>query len=258
MLLGRESECRQLEQVLADARRGRSRTMIVRGDAGMGKSALLDFVVARGGAFQLTSAAGVESESELPFAALLAISRPLFRFLEALPSAQRTAFEAALALSSGVVADRFTAYAGVLSMVAAAADERPLLVLVDDLQWLDAPSLEALLFVVRRLGPDRVAVVMTTRPGEEAGRDLRGLVVLDIEGLDRRSGLELVRRRYPESSFPDPIAEQLIVLTAGSPLALVEVPALLTEAQRQGLEPLPDPLPVGDAIQRAFHRQIEA
>src|SRR6476469_9937539 len=159
MLLGRESECRQLERVLDDARSGTSRTLIVRGEAGMGKSALLDFVAARGSAFQLTSAAGVESESDLPFGGLLAISRPLLRFLDGLPSTQRTALKAALALSSDVVADRFTAYAGALTMVAAAADERPLLVLVDDLPWLDAPSLEALLFVARRLGPDRVATV---------------------------------------------------------------------------------------------------
>ncbi|HEX5013089.1 MAG TPA: AAA family ATPase [Candidatus Limnocylindrales bacterium] len=258
MLFGRDSERHLLESLLDDARGGHGRTLIVRGEAGMGKSALLEFAAAQASDFQVSATAGVESESELPFAGLLAVSRPLLRFLPALPEAQRTALEAALAITSAAVADRFTAYAGALTLVAAAAEERPLLVLVDDLQWLDAPSSEALLFVARRLGPDRVAIVMTLRAGIDDERDIRGLDVLEVRGLDLRAGVDLVRTMYGESTFPDSVVEELVRLTGGAPLALMEIPALLTEAQLAGLEPLPDPLPAGDSIKRAFHRLIEA
>src|SRR6187455_915322 len=134
MLLGRHGECRQLERLLDDARRGTSRTVIVRGDAGMGKSALLAFVADRAHGFDVHGCTGVESETDLPYGALLAICRPIFPFLDRLPEAQREALEVALAISSGQVADRFTAYAGALTLVASAAEVRPQLFLVDDLQ----------------------------------------------------------------------------------------------------------------------------
>ncbi|HSK94776.1 MAG TPA: LuxR C-terminal-related transcriptional regulator [Candidatus Angelobacter sp.] len=258
MLFGRHDECRQLESVLDDARTGTSRTIVVRGDAGMGKSAILDFLAARADGFDVASCEGVESESDLPFAGLLAICRPLFGFLGVIPETQRTALEAALALTPGLVVDRFTAYAGALSLVAAAADIQPRLVLIDDLQWLDAPSAEALLFVARRLGPDRVAFVATARAGEDDALDLRGFTQIDLDGLDERACLELLRTRYREDVLPDEVAAGLAELTGGVPLALVEIPTLLSPAQLRGDDPLPDPLPVGASIRRAFRRDIEA
>ena len=148
-------------------------------------------------------------------------------------------------------------YAGALSLVATAAEERPVLVLVDDLQWLDAPSREALLFVARRLGPDPVAVVGTARAGEDEALDLRGLEDASSEGSTEESSLELLRSRWPERDVPDHIAARLIDLSGGVPLALIEIPGLLTAGQRLGAEPLPDPLPVGDAVRRAFRKEIE-
>ncbi len=198
------------------------------------------------------------SESDLPFGALLGICRGLFPFMDRIPATQRGALEAALALSPGEVLDRFTAYAGVLSLLAAAAEARPHLVVVDDLQWLDAPSAEAMLFVARRLGPDRVAIVLGARTGEPNRLDLAGLDEVHLDGLDGASSLELLRSRYDQETLSDDVAQRLIALTGGVPLALVEVPGLLTAAQLRGDEPMPDPLPAGEVVQRAFRREIDA
>jgi DNA-binding CsgD family transcriptional regulator len=258
MLFGRHGECLQLARALDDARQGTSRTVIVRGEAGMGKSALLDFVVSRASGFDVVSVTGVESESDLPFGALLGICRGLLPLLDRIPAAQRRALEAALALSPGEVLDRFTAYAGVLSLLAAAAEARPRLVVVDDLQWLDAPSAEAMLFVARRLGPDRVAIVLSARTGDVDRLDLAGLEEISLDGLDAASSLELLRSRYAPDALSEEVAQRLIALTGGAPLALVEVPGLLTASQLLGEEPIPDPLPAGEAVQRAFRREIDA
>ena len=224
----------------------------------MGKSALLRFVMGKASGFDVVSVTGVESESDLPFGALLGICRGLLPFLDRIPAAQRGALEAALALSPGEVLDRFTAYAGVLSLLAAAAEARPRLVVVDDLQWLDAPSAEAVLFVARRLGPDRVAIVLGARTGESGRLDLAGLDEIRLDGLDTASSLELLRSRYDIETLSEDVARQLIALTGGAPLALVEIPRLLSTGQLRGDEPLPDPLPAGEAVQRAFRREIDA
>jgi DNA-binding CsgD family transcriptional regulator len=258
MLLGRHDECRQLESLLDDARRGTSRTVIVRGDGGMGKSALLAFVASRADDFEVHAATGVESEADLPYGALLAICRPLLPFLDRLSQAQRGALETALAINPGLVPDRFTAYAGALTLIAAAAEVRPQLILVDDLQWLDTPSAEALLFVARRLDQDRVAIVTTARAGEDESIDFRGLSVMDLAGLEIDASRELLRRRYGAEELPDDVANRLARLTGGAPLALVEIPGELSSAQIRGEEALPDPLPVSDAIRRAFRREIES
>ena len=257
MLFGRHGECRRLERVLTDARHGTSRTILVRGEAGMGKSALLRFVMGKAKAFDVVSVTGVESESDLPFGALLGICRGLLPFVERIAAPQRAALETALALSPGEVRDRFTAYAGVLSLLAAAAEAQPRLVVVDDLQWLDAPSAEAMLFVARRLGPDRVAIVLGARTGDPGRLDLTGLDEIHLDGLDEASSLALLRSRYHEETLTEAVAQRLIALTGGVPLALVEVPGLLTAAQLRGDEPMPDPLPAGEAVQRAFRREAD-
>ncbi len=257
MLIGREAECRRLEDLLARALRRTSATLVIRGEAGMGKTALLGFARDRADGFKISSAAGVESEADLPFAALVGLSRPLLGYLDRTPNAQRFALEAALGMSAGPVLDRFTVYAGLLSLLAAAAEDQPRLLLVDDLQWLDMPSAEALLFVARRLGPDRVAIVATTRAGEDEHLDLRGLEEIQLAGLERMAALELLRR-HGGSLLSDDVASRLVDLTGGAPLALVEIPTLLTPGQLTGVEPLPDPLPASDAVQRAFRRRIDA
>ena len=126
------------------------------------------------------------------------------------------------------------------------------------MQWLDTPSAEALLFVARRLGPDRVGIVVGARTEVEDALDLRGLEEIKLEGLDAEASRALLRSRYPRDALPDEVAERLRVLTGGTPLALVEVPSLLSPARLRGEEQLPDPLPVGDAIRRAFRHEIDA
>src|SRR5919106_752171 len=140
MLVGREAECRELTRLLRAAANGTSGTLVIRGDPGTGKTALLDFSARQARGFLIASAKGVESESEIAFAALVGLCRPMLGHLDRLSDRQRSALETAIAISVGSVPDRFTAFAAFLSLLGAAAEDRPVLVLVDDLQWLDRSS----------------------------------------------------------------------------------------------------------------------
>src|SRR5688500_16133979 len=258
MLVGREAERRRLLDLLAGALAGTSGTLVIRGEAGMGKTALMTFAAAHGTDFTTLSATGVESETDLAFAGLVAITRPVIGYFERIPRTQRAGLEIALAMSAGMIVDRFTVYAGLLSLLGAAAEDRPVLLLVDDLQSLDTPSAEAVLFAARRFGPDRIAVVVATRVGEDEHLDVAGLSEIHLSGLDRIAAISLLRERFGQVVLSTEAAERLVELTEGAPLALLEIPALLTPAQLLGTDPLPDPLPIGDSVQRAFHRQLAA
>jgi len=152
MLLGRDPECARIDTLLAAARRGKSGVLILRGEPGIGKSALLSYARGCAGEMFVLSAAGVESEAELPFAGVSQLVSPVLERLEAIPPAQRTALETALALRPPGAVDPFSAYAALLSLLAAVAERSPVLALVDDCQWLDRSSAEALAFAARRLG----------------------------------------------------------------------------------------------------------
>src|SRR3954470_9992044 len=181
MLLGREGERAQLEDLLSGARAGISSALVLVGEPGVGKSALLHFArekaVSEG--FTTVFAQGVESESDIAFSALSALLRPLLPHLEALPDPQAAALASALAVGPPVARDRFTVSAATLSLLAAAAEEQPLLVLIDDAQWIDRASAEALLFAARRLVAEGVLLLFTVREG--AGEiDISGLPVLRL------------------------------------------------------------------------------
>jgi DNA-binding CsgD family transcriptional regulator len=242
MLLGREAECARIDALLDAARGGASAALMIRGDPGIGKSALLQAAVRRADGMRVVRARGVESESELTFAGLADLLAPLLDRLDGLPPAQSAALAGALALGPPAAPDRFAVYAATLSLL---ADCAPLLAIVDDAAWIDPATREALLFVARRLQQEGIVVLFAART---AIADLPELV---LGGLDREAATALLRAA-PE------VAARLVEATGGNPLALLELSALLTEAQRAGREPIEDPPPVGSNVERAFSRELDA
>ncbi|MEO3891529.1 AAA family ATPase [Nonomuraea sp. B5E05] len=240
MLYGRSAEISALDDVIARARDGSGGAVVLRGEAGAGKTALLDAAAARGGAMRVLRATGVESESDLAFAALHQVLWPAAGSLDALPEPQRDALRAALGLAAGSAGDRFLVGAGVLSLLAEAAAPDGLICVVDDFQWVDRASADALLFAARRLGTERIAMVFAVR----GQAPVRGVpLTVEVRGLPESAAAELLESRH--GMLPDRVKRELVALTGANPLALGEIAARLTPAQLTGREPLPDPLPVG-------------
>lgn len=257
MLLGREQERQAIERLLEAARRGAGGALLVLGEPGVGKSALLCYAAERAAGMALVRARGLESEAELAFAGLSELLRPLLCRLPALSAAQRSGLEGALALGEASPADRFVAYAATLSLLAAAAEHEPLVVLVDDAHWLDSSSLAALCFTARRLGADRIAILFAARAGEQQDLEASGLPELRLAGLAAQAAAGLLARAA-DGEIAAQVTARLIAGSAGNPLALVELPRLLSAAQLRGQEPLPEPLPLGPGLEPAFRRRIEA
>lgn len=256
-LIGREAETQRIAALLSEAQRGRSRALLVQGEAGIGKSSLLRYAEAQAGGMIVLRARGVESESELAFAALGDLFRPVLEHLIQLPEPQAAALAGALGLTPPVAGDRFTICAGTLNLLAAVAEVAPVLGVVDDAQWLDTSSAEALLFAARRLDSEGVALLLAVREGEAGAFSASGLDHLVVAGLSHEHARELLSRRLKHEPAPE-VAERLVRGTQGNPLALVEIPALLSETQLAGSEPMEEPLPAAPAVERAFLRQIEA
>src|SRR6266542_1348999 len=232
MLVGRDRECGQIDGLLDGARRGRSGALVLRGEPGIGKSTLCAYAVDRAEGLTVVRAQGIESEAELPFAALSDLLRPLVGRLADIPAPQAAALEAALALGPPAAGDRFTTCAATLSLLATAAEEGPLLAVVDDAQWLDRSSAQSLLFAARRLDAEGIAFLVATRDGEATPFDGSGLPELALSGLDR------------------------VAATGGNPLALLEAPALLSAGQLAGVEQLDEPLPTSEGLEQAFLRRV--
>jgi DNA-binding CsgD family transcriptional regulator/tetratricopeptide (TPR) repeat protein len=257
VLIGRESECARLDELIDRARLGRTAALVIRGEAGIGKTALLDYAVERADGMTVVRALGVESEAELEFSALLEVCWPLREYLAELSGHQADALRAALGLASGEAKDRFAVGAATLSLLAAAAEREPLLVAIDDAQWLDPSSQEALLFAMRRLRADRVALLYAAREGEERRFEAPGVDSLFLAGLSPDASTSLLADAAGRPVAPG-VAARLLEASHGNPLALIELPGLLSERQLVGDEPLEDPLPAGSAIERAFARRAEA
>lgn len=243
MLYGRSSEVSALDEVIAQARHGCGGAVVLRGEAGAGKTALLDAAAARGEAMRVLRTGGVESESDLAFAALHQLLWPVAGLLDALPAPQRDAVRAALGHVAGGAGDRFLLGAGVLSLLAEAAGPEGLICVVDDFQWVDRASADALLFAARRLGAERIAMVLAVR-GDAPVRGVTSTV--GVRGLPEDAAAELLESRHGMPAGP--VRGELIRLTGSNPLALNEIAARLTPAQLAGREPLPDPLPGGTRL----------
>ncbi len=221
MLLGRQRECEVLETMMADARGGRSAVVVLAGEAGIGKTALLEHVVAHAEGMRVLRARGVESESVVPFAGLLELLRPALGAIDRIPAPQVAALGGALALGPASTHDRFAVGAATLSLLAAYAEDGPVLVVIDDVHWLDPSSAEALTFALRRLVADPVAAVLAVRSGEPSLVDRADLPSLAIGGIERSEAAELLAAAG-QSVAPE-TADRLYELTAGNPLALLEI-----------------------------------
>jgi DNA-binding CsgD family transcriptional regulator len=232
--------------LLVAADQGRGGALVVRGAAGVGKTALLEYCRAQADRMRVLRAKGVPFEAELPFSALYELTRPLLELLGELPTQQADTLRAAFAIGGAGPVNRLAAYVATLSLLATAAERGPVLCLVDDAHWIDHASAEALLFTARRLLADRVAIVFAARDAPSI--DAPGVPELPLRGLTPDNGVRLAMR----SGLDRRAAAELVAATAGNPLALIELPAILTEAQRQGRAPLEHPLPVVDRIETAF------
>jgi len=243
--------------MLDRARRGESGALVLRGEAGMGKSALLAYAAAAGRTAEMMVLAvtGVEWESELAFAGLHGLLRPIVAELASVPEPQRAPLAAALGLAPGEGRDRFLVSAGALSLLAAAAESRPILCVIDDAQWLDVSSAHALTFVARRLFAEQVAIVFGARKGERRRFDAPGLAEHVVAGLDRPLASLLLGQSAPGAA--PPVHERLLDEAAGNPLALLELPAALSDAQLEGRAPLPGALPLTARLRASFSERLD-
>src|SRR5262245_18616813 len=254
-LLGRAYECALIDEVLAGAMRGESGSLVLRGEPGIGKSALLDYAAEHAEEMTVLTTAGVEAEADLAFAGLYGLLRPILRHVSDLPELQAKALAGALGLEPSSGSERFLVSAAVLGMLAEAADEQPVLCVVDDTHWLDTPSAEALVFTARRLRAERVAMLFAARVGDPRAFDSPGLPALELQGLDDSASRALLSDR-PRTMVPA-VRDGLLAEASGNPLALLELPGALSEEQRTGREVLPDPIPLTDRLQHAFAARIE-
>jgi DNA-binding CsgD family transcriptional regulator len=255
MLYGRDAERARLGVLLGDARESRSGVLVIRGEAGVGKSALLEDTRERASEMQILRGNGIESEAHVPFAALHQIVRPVLGHLESLPEPQGGALRGALGLEVPEGHDRFLISLAVLTLLAEVAEERPLLCLIDDAHWLDPASSDALVFVGRRLEAEGIAMVFAAREREGNRFEAPGLPELALGGLDPQAAAALIGRRANVALSPE-ARQRLVAATGGNPLALLELPAVLSEAQLVGAEALLTPLPVGERIERAFLARV--
>jgi len=255
-IMDRLSERDALDRLIEVVQAGESRALVVRGDPGVGKSVLLDHLAVRasGSGCQVARVVGMQSEMELAFAGLHQLCAPMLDHLGSIPVPQREALRTAFGLSAGPPPDRFFVGLAVLSLLSGAAGEQPLIGLIDDEQWLDQASAQALGFTARRLGAEPVGLVFAAR---EPGAELAGLPELVVEGLRDDDARALL-----DSALAGPLDErvrELIVSeTRGNPLALLELPRGLTPAQMAGGFGLPGAAPLAGRIEDSFTRQLAA
>ena len=255
VLIGRDEELARLHRVLTDARLHRSGSLVLRGEAGVGKTALLDEAIDAADGFLVLRAVGVAAETAVPFAGLDALLRPILDLLDTIPPAQAQALRGALALEA-TEPNGLAAYAGALSLLsAAAADRGPVLVVVDDAQWLDRLSIQALTFAARRVAGEGIALLFAARSEPDAAFVATGLDELEVRALSSTDSLELLRARWG-ATFGPGVARRIVAGTGGNPLALLEVATLLSDRQRGGLDPLGDALPVTESVERSVRQQM--
>jgi DNA-binding CsgD family transcriptional regulator len=252
LLLGRRSERDALDRLLEAVRGGQSAVLVVRGEPGVGKTALLESAIEAASGFRVARAVGVEWEMELPFAGLQQLCAPMLDRMDRLPGPQHAALRVVFGLSANDAPDRFLVGLAVLSLFSEMAHDQPLLCVVDDAQWLDRASTLALAFVARRLLAEGVALVFAARmPSDE----LRGLPELTVEGLHDGDARALLRSAL-SVRLDERVLERIVAETRGNPLALLELPRGLTPAQLGGGFGLPAALPLTGRIEESFRRRL--
>ncbi|HYA00417.1 MAG TPA: LuxR family transcriptional regulator [Candidatus Binatia bacterium] len=254
MLLGRGPELARIDRAVADAQRGVSSVLLLRGEPGIGKTALLQHALTQGAGMRVLSARGVEFEADVPFAGLHELLRPALGLLDRIPTPAAESLRAALGLGGPGEGDRLLIGAATLELLTLGA-ETPLIVLVDDAHWLDRASAEAIGFTARRLLADPVALLVAIREGEPSPLLGAGFEEMRLGGLDRTSAAELLRLSAP-NPLGDEVAARILAASAGNPLALVEMAA---EADRfeSSAAPQPLPVPVATTVERAYLRRAD-
>jgi DNA-binding CsgD family transcriptional regulator len=253
-LLGRRSECAALEELVASVRTGPSRALVLRGEAGVGKSVLLEYLMQHASGCAVARAAGTESEMELAYAGLQQLCAPFLDRLDRLPGPQREALGTAFGLRAGEAPDRFLVGLAALSLLSRVAEERPLVCIVDDAQWLDAASAQALVFVARRLGAESVGLVFALRtPSDE--RHLEGLPELTLGGLDDRDAHELLAT-VVTGPLDERVRDRIVAETRGNPLALLELPRGWSPAELAGGFGLSDGPALSGRIEQSFRERL--
>jgi DNA-binding CsgD family transcriptional regulator len=257
VLLGRDGETAALDQVLATVRGGASRVLVLRGPAGIGKTALLDWVAGQAGDTQVARVTGVESEMDLGYAGLHQVVAPFLGDLERLPAPQQSALRAAFGMLAGSAPDRFLVGLAALTLITDAAARQPVLCVVDDAQWFDRVSLEVLGFVARRLQADAVAMIFAVRDGERRAGPLDGLAHLAVGPLADDAAMELLSTaaRCP---VVHRVGRRIVAQAGGNALALVEFGHELTAAEASGAAPLAEPLRFGGRLDELYRSRVRA
>ena len=253
-LIGRQAETAVLNQLIEAVCAGESRALVMHGESGVGKSALLNYAAGRASTCHVTRAAGVESEMELAFAALHQLCGPMLDHIQLLPAPQRDALHTAFGMISGLPPDRFLIGLAVLSLLSEVADEQPVLCLIDDEQWLDQASAEVLAFVARRLVAESVGLIFAARV---PGRNLAALPSLTVSGLSDDEA-RLLLDRVLTGPLDAQVRDQIIAETRGNPLALVELPRGLSASQLAGGFGLPSAVRLSGTIEENFRRRISS
>src|SRR5580658_6632733 len=248
-LFGRERECEMLDRLLDGGRGG---ALVMHGEPGVGKSALLEYALDTSQDFRIVKTSGVEAEMELPFAAVQQLCSPLLTLSDRLPDPQHEALGVAFGLTAGSVPNPFLVGLAILGLLSEAAEERPLLALVDDAQWLDTSSAQVLAFVARRLLAERIALLFAMRQVDDP---LRGLPELRVTPLRHRDARALLESALP-ARLDEPVLERIVIETRGNPLALLELPKGLSPTQLAGGFGLPSAMSVSESIEESFTRRL--
>ncbi len=251
-MIGREREREVLDRLLDRVRGGRGGVLVVHGEAGVGKTALLEYAVDAARAFRSARTSGVEAEMELPFAAVQQLCSPFLELMDRLPQPQQEALGVAFGLITAPAPNPFLVGLAVLGLLAEAAEEQPLMCVVDDAQWLDSASARALAFVARRLLADKIALVFATRA---LGDALAGLPDLRVEPLGRRDSRALLESVL-HAPLDERVLERIVAETRGNPLALLELPRGLSPTQLAGGFGVPATVPLSASIEEGYTQRL--
>ena len=253
-LRGRDAECAALDGLLEAVRTGESRALVLRGEPGVGKTALANYMIESAEDIRVVRAVGVESEMEIPFAALHQLCRPMLDRLERLPGPQQEALRVAFGQSGAEAPDRFLVSLAALSLLSEVAEERALLCVVDDAQWLDNASASALAFLARRLLAESIAFVLVTR---ESSHELSGLPELVVEGIGEADARWLLTSVI-KGTLDERVRDRILAEARGNPLAVLELPRDMTPSELAGGFGLPHAQPLTDRIERSFLRRVQS
>ncbi|MFJ9907480.1 AAA family ATPase [Streptomyces sp. NPDC101152] len=255
-MVGRQAEREAIGRLLETVRDGLSAVLVLTGEPGIGKTRLLEYAADRATELQVVRLTAVEPETGLGFGALHRLLRPFLRLTGRLSGPQRAALDAALGLVSGPPADRYLVGLATLTLLSEAAADQPLLFLLDDAQWLDRESAEALAFTARRLHADSLGLIIAVRDGPGDTGPFDALDVHAVTGLPEPEAKVLLA--FGTRRVDTAVADRIVAGTGGNPLALLELADALTAEQLSGIAPLPDPLPVNRLLEEHFHLLVEA